>query len=145
METQAHSRTAAVFILVICFRLNSLFNGRFVHHRESCTGSSLLLSHPRRKYRQKCGTAVLLKYERSILTENITHLCSWKSISNIFILLRERLVYGPYILCRTRAFTAYEIPAISGLWGTKNDVQGQSTDQFPFKSIWCWILLAVDM
>lgn len=132
METQAHSRTTAVFILVICFRLNSLFNGRFVHHWESCTGSSLLLTHPRRKYKQKCSTDVLLKYERCSLTENVTHLCSWKSIFNIFIFLRERLVYGPHILCRTRAFTAYEIPVISRLWGTKNDVVGKSTDQFPF-------------
>lgn len=68
METQAHLWTAAVFILVICFRLNSVFNGRFVHHWGNCTGSSALM-HQGRKYRQKCSMAVLPKYEKSILRD----------------------------------------------------------------------------
>lgn len=62
------------YAFVMCFRLNSAFNGRFVHHGGNCTDSSAV-THQGRKYRQKRSMDVLPKYEKSILRDrNQTHM-----------------------------------------------------------------------
>lgn len=55
-----------------------------------------------------------------------------KDISNLFILLRKKLVFGLTILSHARVRKSYKIPVTPGLCGTKKVDEGHTANHANF-------------